>query len=103
LNVFESLTEPVSAQELEARIAFLSRAQLFRILNKLSKYGFLEKSMREYEFTKQNGEVIKDSRKNCTVYSLANTVKLSPLNIPTWEQMQEKLKNNEIGENNDID
>jgi hypothetical protein len=91
LDVFESLNEPISAKELEAKVNFLSVAQLFRLLNKLSKYGFLEKSTRESE----------DNRKTCTTWSLSNSIKLSPLNIPTWLEIQGKMPNNDSNDNDE--
>jgi len=88
LNIFEKLNESVSVQELDAKVTFLSKAQLYRVLNKLAKYGFIEKNTRED---------IEDSRKNCTVYFLSNSIKMSPLNIPTWAQIQKKLLKNKNG------
>ncbi|MFH1229351.1 MAG: hypothetical protein V1678_02905 [Candidatus Aenigmatarchaeota archaeon] len=90
LDILEGLGVPISALELEAKISFLSRAQLYKILDKLAKYGFLEKSTREDEI---------DSRKNATVYSLTSSIKVSPLIIPTWSEIQEKLLKNENSEN----
>lgn len=82
LEVFETLPEPTSEQELEGKVSFLERAQLFRTLNKLTKYDFLQKSLREN---------LDDSRKNCMVWSLKDSIKASPLNIPTWKEIEERI------------
>lgn len=93
MEIFKDLGQPASEKELEAKVSFLSVAQLFRILNKLSKYGFLGKDTREYE----------DSRKNCTVWALSKSVDASPLNIPTWAEIQKKLLKNDNDDNDDND
>ncbi len=89
LEIFDDLVEPISAKELEAKVNFLSVAQMYNLLNKLSKYGFLEKTIKEYE----------DSRKNSTAWFKSDSIKVSPLKIPKWSEIKENLLNNKNGQN----
>jgi len=80
IELFETeVYEAISVRDLEAKVTFVSQKQIYNILDKLVKYGFLKKSSRTDEH---------DSRRNTTVYRLAE--KLSKVKIPTWEDIQEK-------------
>jgi hypothetical protein len=80
IALFETdVYEPIPVRDLEAKVSFVGQKQIYNILDKLVKYGFLKKSTRTDD---------QDSRRNTTVYRLAE--KLGSIKIPRWEDIQKE-------------
>jgi len=78
ITLFETdVFEPITVRELEAKVTFVSQKQIYNILDKLVKYGFLKKSTRTDE---------QDSRRSSTVFRLAE--KIGTISIPKWEEIK---------------
>jgi hypothetical protein len=81
LEIFQSLDKGVSysAGELEPKITFISERQLYRELDKLADFGFLEKGKEDRV----------DSRKAVMVYRY---IESSKIQLPVWDELQKNVK-----------